>query len=629
MGGKLLKFCFYSKKFILAWCLTVLLIAWLFNFSNFFQQGPATSMAQEQEFAPVDLVVDENFEYAPGDLEAPYVEFAPGGLRWDAPVINTQTQITAPQAQESTVIDTYPECAGGTGMVHTVDKMSDGSYRSKNDTHFQSGVCGDTSNQQQPQIQPAQPQTQEQQPQVTQQAAPTVVRTYSECVGGVGRVRDVDQMSDGTYRTYNEHTQSGVCGDDGRDRDGGSVARTYSECAGSPGMVRDVEQLSNGGYRTFNEHYQAGACGDQRQNPPLPAVSPTPTSYTNYRCEGTTQVYYRIYSDGRYEPTGQRNNSSFTCGYQASPSPTPTATPFSQFQGSTFNNFFQPNTTQQYPALSANCTGSPSQTSVNQSMTWRAMTNGGSGSFDYRWSGDQIDGQTGSTIFVTYQTSGNRTVQVVIRDTVTGNSVSAACSINIMNASQNPTPTPTPMTQVLTNQPNVQCPSGTIERSRNGSQLVCEKPSPTITTVIANNSAQCPAGTTEKSRNNNEIICERQNSVSVAVIAPSPSPAAVQCPSGTIERSRAATELICERQSVSTNSQVFNTSSGNSQTKESLTVLTQGDTSIKELPKTGLPLAAIGLASLMPIGLRVKKMLGIKEAEESANLIWTNRQLNK
>lgn len=626
MESKLLQFRTYSKKFILGWCFLVLLSVSFFNFSSIFQKGPEPLLAQEDQYAPGDIITEdyapgtiqtEEFGYAPGAIQTN--DYAPGTVQWDIPV-NSQPQ--SGSVQEPTVIDTYPECAGGTGVVHTVDKMSDGTYRPKNDDHFQSGVCGDSSNQQ-PQAQQFQPETSQQ---LTQQSPPTVVRTYSECSGGVGRVHQVDQMSDGTYRTYNEHTQSGACGDDGRDRDGGSVVRTYSECAGSPGMVRDVEQLSNGGYRTFNEHYQAGACGDQRQNTPVPTATPNPTYYTDYRCEGTTKVYYNIYSDGRNEPSGARDQNSYTCGFQAS------ASSFhpSHFQGAALNNFFRPSPSTQYPALSASCIGSPSQTTVNQSMSWRAMTTGGSGSFDYHWSGDQVDGQTGSNIFVTYQTSGNRTVQVVVKDSVTGNSVSAACSINIMNASQNPTPTPTPMTQVVTtNQPNVQCPSGTIERSRNGLQLVCEKLSPTITTVTANNSAQCPAGTIEKSRNNNEIICERQNGVSVAVIAPSPSPAAVQCPSGTIERSRTAAELICERQSANTNSQVFNTTSSNSQTKESLTVLTQGDTSIKELPKTGLPLAAIGLASLMPIGLRAKKMLGINVVEENANLIWTNRELKK
>jgi len=53
---------------------------------------------------------------------------------------------------------------------------------------------------------------------------------------------------------------------------------------------------------------------------------------------------------------------------------------------------------------------------------------------------------------------------------------------------------------------------------------------------------------------------------------------------------------------------------------------TKGD--VRELPKTGLPLAALALGGLMPAGFGLKRF-GKKEAvQESANSIWTERQLN-
>jgi hypothetical protein len=116
--------------------------------------------------------------------------------------------------------------------------------------------------------------------------------------------------------------------------------------------------------------------------------TPTPTPYVtafNFRCDGTTQVYYRQFSDGRREDTNQINYNSASCGYQ---------TPYTQVfaasnpQGGSYNNAVQ------YPLLSASCIANPSSALVNQSVTWQVMTTGGSGSFNYRWSGDFINGQT-------------------------------------------------------------------------------------------------------------------------------------------------------------------------------------------------------------------------------------------
>lgn len=57
-------------------------------------------------------------------------------------------------------------------------------------------------------------------------------------------------------------------------------------------------------------------------------------------------------------------------------------------------------------------------------------------------------------------------------------------------------------------------------------------------------------------------------------------------------------------------------------------VIAQTPSTIKELPKTGLPLAGIALASLLPGGFMFKKLSKKGNSEASANSIWMDRQLN-
>jgi hypothetical protein len=272
------------------------------------------------------------------------------------------------------------------------------------------------------------------------------------------------------------------------------------------------------------------------------------------------------------------------------------------------------------------------------------MTTGGSGSFNYRWSGEGVAGQTGPTIFTSYNTTGNRTVQVAVRDTVTNNEVTTACSTQILASTVTPTPSPfrsDPISSDLI-RPIAQCPPGTVEKSRSGNQLVCEAQNRTNTTVVQGGIAQCPAGTIEKNRTGSQLICETQNPTTIVTAAasnPTSSPFSttvvtavqpVQCPSGTIEKSRSSSEIICERQvaaAATTNNIVVNPPA---QTKDGVTVLTQSaNPSVKELPKTGLPLAAVGLASLTPLGLRVKRLLNSRVQEESANDLWVAKQLKQ
>ena len=58
-------------------------------------------------------------------------------------------------------------------------------------------------------------------------------------------------------------------------------------------------------------------------------------------------------------------------------------------------------------------------------------------------------------------------------------------------------------------------------------------------------------------------------------------------------------------------------------------VIAQAKTNIRELPRTGLPLMALGLAAILPVGLVLRNVLKKKETEESANSVWHDRQSGK
>ena len=57
-------------------------------------------------------------------------------------------------------------------------------------------------------------------------------------------------------------------------------------------------------------------------------------------------------------------------------------------------------------------------------------------------------------------------------------------------------------------------------------------------------------------------------------------------------------------------------------------VVTQVKGAVTELPKTGLPLAALALGGLLPGGMAFKRFGKKDQVEESANSIWIERQLN-
>ncbi len=478
-----------------------------------------------------------------------------------------------------------------------------------------------------------------------------LIRTYSECAGEPGMVHDVDAMSDGTYRTYNEHYQPGVCGDTPaaptpQPTTVPYVVRSYPECAGGAGQVHEVDQLSDGTYRRYNQHYQSGVCGDTRQSNqphqnlsqaqtsiPSPTSVITPVTAEQYQCEGGNKVYYRVYINvvRPAERTGRVEYNHPNC--------TGTVPISSEHHRS-------------HSTLSASCAASPSQALVGETVTWQVQTNGGSGSFKYRWKGDNsVSGRDDQIFSTTYATAGTRTAQIEIIDRLSNQKITTDCSVSV-NSAQTPIPVvyrgspmiqntsvyPSTQPQIqIVNHPPVQCPAGTTEKGRSDTQLVCERPQPIITTINAATLASCPAGTTEKGRVNGVIQCEQSQPASFIVLAtPTPqvqivlasgavitSQTMVQCPVGTIEKSRTSSQLICERQITQASVvQIPPTA-----TQPEVKVLGTQNSAIRELPRTGLPLVAIGIGALGPVGWRIKKLLGNKSVEESANDIWLKKQL--
>jgi hypothetical protein len=90
-----------------------------------------------------------------------------------------------------------------------------------------------------------------------------------------------------------------------------------------------------------------------------------------------------------------------------------------------------------------------------------------------------------------------------------------------------------------------------------------------------------------------------------------------------VEKSRTSSQIICERQTA----QTALTKLPQTAPQPEVKVLGTQSSAIRELPRTGLPLAAIGIGALGPVGWRIKKLLGKKSVEESANDIWLKKQL--
>lgn len=67
-----------------------------------------------------------------------------------------------------------------------------------------------------------------------------------------------------------------------------------------------------------------------------------------------------------------------------------------------------------WPALTASCSVSPTNTLTYHDVTWSVTASGGTGSYTYAWAGENLDGKTGASETVQYTTEGTKTGSVTV-----------------------------------------------------------------------------------------------------------------------------------------------------------------------------------------------------------------------
>ena len=169
--------------------------------------------------------------------------------------------------------------------------------------------------------------------------------------------------------------------------------------------------------------------------------------------------------------------------------------------------------------------------------------------------------------------------------------VLAATSVNFVKASE---PTATSSASQVQNQESVQCPVGKVSKVVD-STIIC------VAQEQTQNQAQV--------QNNNQNQNVEQNVVATGGNSSSNSSSSSHT-SVTINNPVTTKEVVKEVY-VSTPK-----------------VVSQVKGEVAELPKTGLPLAALALGGLMPAGFGIRRFMKKDQAEQNANSIWTEKQLN-
>ncbi len=435
-------------------------------------------------------------------------------------------------------------------------------------------------------------------------------------------------------------------------------------CSNQPGMK--VDQYRNtvtGNTYTTHPHLVLGSCGDVQQvsrpvaapapvtsvsrpttviTQPTPIVSQPQGQFIKVDeiCSNQPGMKVDLY---RHTVTGQTYTTHphlvpGTCGDVITSTPTTiTSTPTSISTPASSQTSFG--------NLDVVCSVFPG-TVINQgdAITFTANVVGGSGNFEYKWSGpSEVSSMRTSSVSTNFNSTGTKRASVEVRDRQTGKRVSDNCPAvtvqrNQNNVVNNPTNNPTVVNNPsipVVNQPSTSnlvqsdvCPPGTLLRTDGALSCVRVQganPAP----VATNQGTSNPAGS---SGGNNTSInfnptfnptFNPNNNVSVSTGSNSNDSSATNnnSPGGTTinittsannPASGATTTLAPADQKV-----VYTTP----------VAITQQPVSTKELPRTGLPIAGFGLASLFPIGLKIRK-LGQKSQEAlSASSIWAQRQL--
>lgn len=119
--------------------------------------------------------------------------------------------------------------------------------------------------------------------------------------------------------------------------------------------------------------------------------------------------------------------------------------------------------------------------------------------------------------------------------------------------------------------------------------------------------------------------------VSNAVSAtPTPTPTATPTPSTPPSGGQSQSQNQSQSQTVNVNNtnNNNNTVTVNTPAVAAPQVVSQSTSTAKALPKTGLPLAAVGMSALLPVGLKLRKRFTGSDTD-SANFIWEERLFKK
>jgi hypothetical protein len=190
----------------------------------------------------------------------------------------------------------------------------------------------------------------------------------------------------------------------------------------------------------------------------------------------------------------------------------------------------------------------------------------------------------------------------------TGKDLASCIPVTSPSPSPTPTPkpsvTPTPKPSASPSPSTVQCPTGKISKVVD-SVIVCvaQNQEQTQTQIQNNNQNQNVNQNVNATGGSSSSSSSSSSSVNVTVNNPTPSPSA------------STTTVVL----ASNTSTVY-------QSQPQVVTQVKGD--VKELPKTGLPLAALALGGLLPAGFGIKRFAKKSAEETTANSIWTEKQLN-
>ncbi len=189
-----------------------------------------------------------------------------------------------------------------------------------------------------------------------------------------------------------------------------------------------------------------------------------------------------------------------------------------------------------------------------------------------------------------------------------------------------PTPTPTPTPMVTPSPTPVVTPTPTPTPT----PAATPTPTPVVTPTPAPNVQNCPDGATVTNGNGNNINCNQNSNSNTNSNSNSQSQSQTATGgSATANATGGSVGNTTVNVTVPTPSATSTTSTSTTVTTAAVPVVVttaSNPSNVKELPKTGLPLAAIPLTGLLPLGLKLRKMGKNSTEDENAQTVWMDRQ---